>query len=83
MDRMLYVAMTGAQQTLRGQAMVSHNLANANTVGFRQDLADFRSMPVFGDQDGRLAAKIAASAPMPHTSPVSYVHAKPLRRRIQ
>ena len=50
MDRMLYVAMTGAQQTLRAQAMVSHNLANANTVGFRQDLADFRSMPVFGDQ---------------------------------
>lgn len=49
MDRMLYVAMTGAQQTLRGQAMVSHNLANANTVGFRQDLADFRSMPVFAD----------------------------------
>ncbi len=50
MDRMLYVAMTGAQQTLRAQAIVSHNLANANTVGFRQDMADFRSMPVFGDQ---------------------------------
>ena len=31
MDRMLYVAMTGAQQTLRAQALVSHNLANANT----------------------------------------------------
>jgi len=49
MDRMLYVAMSGAQQTLRAQALVSHNLANANTTGFRQDLADFRSMPVFGD----------------------------------
>ena len=47
MDRMLYVAMSGARQTLQAQAMVSHNLANANTVGFRQDLADFRSMPVF------------------------------------
>lgn len=49
MDRLLYVAMTGAHQTLRAQAIVSHNLANANTNGFRQDLADFRSMPVFGD----------------------------------
>lgn len=49
MDRMLYVAMTGAQQTLRAQSIVSHNLANANTTGFRQDVADFRSMPVFGD----------------------------------
>ncbi|HRF45408.1 MAG TPA: flagellar hook-basal body complex protein, partial [Candidatus Competibacteraceae bacterium] len=49
MDRMLYVAMTGAQQTLRAQAITSHNLANANTVGFRQDMADFRNMPVFGD----------------------------------
>lgn len=49
MDRMLYVAMTGAHQTLRAQAIVSHNLANANTNGFRQDLADFRSMPVFGE----------------------------------
>jgi flagellar basal body rod protein FlgF len=28
MDRMLYVAMTGAQQTLRSQALTSHNLAN-------------------------------------------------------
>ena len=49
MDRMLYVAMTGARETLRAQALVSHNLANANTVGFRQDMADFRSMPVFAD----------------------------------
>ena len=49
MDRMLYVAMTGAQQMLRAQTITSHNLANANTVGFRQDMADFRNMPVFGD----------------------------------
>lgn len=47
MDRMLYVAMNGAQQTLRTQALISHNLANANTVGFRKDLEDSRSMPVF------------------------------------
>ncbi|HAO31666.1 MAG TPA: flagellar basal-body rod protein FlgF [Candidatus Competibacter sp.] len=50
MDRLLYVSMTGARETLRAQALVSQNLANANTTGFRQDVADFRSMPVFGDQ---------------------------------
>jgi flagellar basal-body rod protein FlgF len=49
MDRMLYVAMTGARQTLLAQAAINHNLANANTVGFRQDLPDFRSMPAFAD----------------------------------
>lgn len=49
MDRMLYVAMTGAQQTLQKQAVISHNLANVSTVGFRKDLDDFRSMPVFSD----------------------------------
>lgn len=49
MDRMLYVAMTGARQTLLAQATINHNLANANTIGFRQDIADFRSMPAFAD----------------------------------
>ncbi|VAX03718.1 Flagellar basal-body rod protein FlgF [hydrothermal vent metagenome] len=48
MDRMLYVAMSGAKQTALAQAVNSNNLANANTTGFREDLATFRSMPVFG-----------------------------------
>jgi flagellar basal-body rod protein FlgF len=60
MDRMLYVAMTGAQQTLRAQATINHNLANANTIGFRQDIADFRSMPAFSD-DG-LPTRVYAMA---------------------
>ena len=49
MDRMLYVAMSGAGQTLTAQAANSHNLANASTTGFRADLSQFRSMPVFGE----------------------------------
>ena len=48
MDRMLYVAMSGAKQTMLAQAANSNNMANANTTGFRADLAAFRSMPVFG-----------------------------------
>jgi len=49
MDRMLYVAMSGARETLVAQGNASNNLANANTSGFLADLNQFRSMPVFGD----------------------------------
>jgi flagellar basal-body rod protein FlgF len=49
MDRMLYVAMSGAKETLIAQANASNNLANANTTGFLSELNQFRSMPVFGD----------------------------------
>ncbi|TJY62874.1 flagellar basal body rod protein FlgF [Sinimarinibacterium sp. CAU 1509] len=38
MDRALYVAMTGAAQTFKAQAVNSHNLANASTTGFRAEL---------------------------------------------
>ena len=48
MDRMLYVAMTGARETMTAQAVLSNNLANLSTTGFKADLAQFRSMPVFG-----------------------------------
>ena len=49
MDRSLYVSMSGAQQTMRALQANNNNLANANTKGFRADLTDFRSMPVYGD----------------------------------
>jgi flagellar basal-body rod protein FlgF len=48
MDRMLYVAMSGAKETLMAQASNSNNLANVNTPGFMEDLNQFRSMPVYG-----------------------------------
>ncbi|HQU15104.1 MAG: flagellar basal-body rod protein FlgF [Chromatiales bacterium 21-64-14] len=48
MDRVLYIAMSGAQQTMLAQAANSQNLANANTTGFRSELSAFRSQPVFG-----------------------------------
>ena len=49
MDRMLYLAMSGASEMLQAQAAAAHNLANANTNGFRADLNQFRAMPVFGN----------------------------------
>ncbi len=48
MDRMLYIAMSGARETLIAQGNASNNLANANTTGFLADLNQFRSMPVYG-----------------------------------
>lgn len=48
MDRSLFIAMTGASQTMTAQAANTHNLANASTTGFRADLSAFRAMPVFG-----------------------------------
>jgi len=49
MDRMLYISMNAAQQTMLSQATNSNNLANVNTTGFRQDFEQFRSQPVFGE----------------------------------
>lgn len=48
MDRSIYVAMTGASQIMRAQEAVSHNLANASTVGFKSQLSAFQSLPVLG-----------------------------------
>ena len=48
MDRMLYVAMTGAKETLSAQAVNNHNLANASTTGFRAELSAFQSRAVDG-----------------------------------
>lgn len=48
MDRLLYVAMSGAKQTMLAQAVNTNNLANASTSGFRADLATFHSLPVYG-----------------------------------
>jgi len=49
MDKMLYIAMTGAKNTLVAQDTHSNNLANASTTGFKADFAQARSMPVFGE----------------------------------
>lgn len=45
---MLYLAMNGAKQTALAQTANSHNLANVNTTGFRQDLLAFESVPIEG-----------------------------------
>jgi flagellar basal-body rod protein FlgF len=62
MDRMLYVAMTGARETLRAQTANNHNLANASTVGFRADLQAFQARRMSGDgYDSRVYATVSTT----------------------
>lgn len=49
MDRGLYISMTGAAQNMSAQTLHANNLANANTTGFRADLAQARAQPLYGD----------------------------------
>jgi flagellar basal-body rod protein FlgF len=48
MDRLVYVAMSGAKQILNAEAANNANLANASTVGFRADLSAFQTEQVQG-----------------------------------
>lgn len=57
-DKSLYVAMTGASASLKAQATVAQNLANANTVGFQQTLSGTVAAPIAGDgHASRVAAR--------------------------
>lgn len=49
MDRLVYLAMSGAKATLQRQDTLANNLANASTNGFRAELQAFRAVPVRGD----------------------------------
>lgn len=57
-DKALYIAMTGASASLRAQASVAQNLANANTVGFQQTLTSTTAVPVTGQG---LSSRVAAT----------------------
>lgn len=48
MDRSLYIAMSGAKQSLQAQNSNANNLANMQTTGFKSDLEWFKSRPVEG-----------------------------------
>ena len=48
MDRLVYVAMSGAKEMLRAQTTNSYNLANVSTIGFRADLSAFQTQQVAG-----------------------------------
>lgn len=49
MDKLLWIAMSGAKENFHSLAVRSNNLANANTTGFKADFENSRSMSVFAD----------------------------------
>ncbi len=49
MDRVVYLAMSGAKASLQRQDVLANNLANASTPGFRAEMQAFRAVPVRGD----------------------------------
>lgn len=49
MDKMLYIASSGASQDLLATGLRANNLANAQTTGFKAQLEQARAMPAFGE----------------------------------
>lgn len=49
MDRLIYIAMTGAKHVFMQQAGTANNLANASTIGFKAQEHRFRAVPVLGE----------------------------------
>ncbi|HRO58258.1 MAG TPA: flagellar basal-body rod protein FlgF [Burkholderiaceae bacterium] len=58
MDRMIYLAMSGAKALTQRQDALSHNLANAETNGFRADLMAYRAVPA--RQEGTATTRVWA-----------------------
>jgi len=61
-DRMLYVAMSGAKQAMEQQTSVANNMANVSTPGFRAQINAFRAVPVVGEESPTRAF-VAATTP--------------------
>lgn len=68
MDRVIYVAMTGAKQVSLQQAAVANNLANVSTQGFRQELNLFLATPYVGD-GVRTRAAVVETTPRTNFTP--------------
>jgi flagellar basal-body rod protein FlgF len=62
MDRMIYLSMAGAKAAMQRQDVLSHNLANVTTNGFRAELQAFRAVPVRGDGASTRAGSLDVNA---------------------
>src|SRR5277367_686718 len=78
MDRGLYVAMTGAKQIMEAQAVNNHNIANANTTGFRADSVSFTSEPVYGPGYASRVNAVAGDAGIDYSTGVVTSTSRPL-----
>ena len=64
MDKLVYIAMSGARENMLSQQAHANNLANANTSGFKADLSQARAMQVFGEG---FASRVYAQTERPAT----------------
>jgi flagellar basal-body rod protein FlgF len=62
MDRLIYTSMTGASAAAHRQTVLSNNLANASTNGFRAEMSTFRSVPLQGDGSTTRVFSLEATA---------------------
>lgn len=80
MDRLIYIAMTGASQTLELQAAVAHNLANATSTGYRAEEHRLRAVQVVsGATDPATASALPTRAFVIDASTHSNFAAGPLQ----
>ena len=63
MDRIIYTVANGANRVLDQQAVLSNNMANIGTTGFREQLVNYRSVPLVSG-DG-LSTRVATVATTP------------------
>ena len=61
MDRLIYIAMTGAAQQFHQQSITANNLANAATVGYKAETTAFRTSYVNGPGAAARAYAMASS----------------------
>ncbi len=67
MDRLIYTALTGLQRNQEAQAVTAHNLANAQTPGFRREMAALSSgrLDTAGGS-GALSTRVQSGGESPH-----------------
>src|SRR5699024_4079375 len=64
MDHLVYTAMAGASRTLEEQSVISNNLANVKTTGFRKQLSMYQAVPIVGRAgEQQTRASTAVSTP--------------------
>jgi flagellar basal-body rod protein FlgF len=83
MDKLIYVAMSGASETLNAQAANSYNLANASTTGFKADLTAFQTRAVTGPGYPSRAYATDGSVGWDTTSGVQVTTGNPLDVAVQ
>ncbi|MEY0974173.1 flagellar basal body rod protein FlgF [Providencia huaxiensis] len=61
MDHVIYTAMGGARHALENQAIVSNNIANVSTAGFKAQLSAMRAVPINGDSEPTRTLVVAST----------------------